>query len=180
MGAVVRGLPGRVARLASYPSGQRDLTVNQTALHSGVRIPHSPQMKSAPFTGRFSLVPCCVRDSGGGNPVVCRRLPHSPPIAKAPIQGAFAIGGSFDGYSNAGSLGPRLWARQRFAAGDPHSPHTFWKVSPRVLRARNSMGCAEVRCATEPHLLARAASRRRTNYQEVVAHPGHPPGTLRS
>ena len=30
-------------RMASYPSGQRDLTVNQLALPSGVRIPHSPQ-----------------------------------------------------------------------------------------------------------------------------------------
>src|SRR3978361_1234792 len=28
--------------LASYPSGQRDLTVNQTAEPSGVRIPHLP------------------------------------------------------------------------------------------------------------------------------------------
>ena len=32
--------------LASYPSGQRDLTVNQTALHSGVRIPHSPPLEN--------------------------------------------------------------------------------------------------------------------------------------
>jgi hypothetical protein len=29
-------------RMASYPSGQRDLTVNQLAQPSGVRIPHSP------------------------------------------------------------------------------------------------------------------------------------------
>ena len=30
--------------MASYPSGQRDLTVNQLAQPSGVRIPHSPHM----------------------------------------------------------------------------------------------------------------------------------------
>ena len=30
-------------RMASYPSGQRDLTVTQLAQPSGVRIPHSPQ-----------------------------------------------------------------------------------------------------------------------------------------
>src|SRR4029079_18369596 len=35
---------GRV-RLASYPSGQRDLTVNQLSTTSGVRIPHSPLQK---------------------------------------------------------------------------------------------------------------------------------------
>ena len=29
-------------RMASYPSGHRDLTVNQLAQPSGVRIPHSP------------------------------------------------------------------------------------------------------------------------------------------
>ncbi|CAD5138250.1 protein of unknown function [Microbacterium sp. Nx66] len=31
--------------LASYPSGQRDLTVNQPSSTSGVRIPHSPPRK---------------------------------------------------------------------------------------------------------------------------------------
>jgi hypothetical protein len=33
--------------MACYPSGQRDLTVNQTAQHSGVRIPHTPQSRNA-------------------------------------------------------------------------------------------------------------------------------------
>ena len=33
---------GRERLTASYPSGQRDLTVNQLALPTGVRIPHSP------------------------------------------------------------------------------------------------------------------------------------------
>ena len=33
---------GRERLSASYPSGQRDLTVNQLALPTGVRIPHSP------------------------------------------------------------------------------------------------------------------------------------------
>lgn len=47
--SIIRALPvddhmGR-ACMAGYPSGQRDLTVNQTALHSGVRIPHPPLSK---------------------------------------------------------------------------------------------------------------------------------------
>ena len=44
---IVRALPlgdhtGR-ARMAGYPSGQRDLTVNQTCNATGVRIPHPPR-----------------------------------------------------------------------------------------------------------------------------------------
>ena len=38
--------------MASYPSGQRDLTVNQLSTTSGVRIPHSPHQK-APVTRGF-------------------------------------------------------------------------------------------------------------------------------
>ena len=43
-------------RMASYPSGQRDLTVNQLALPSGVRIPHSPQYCLSPLMGRQALL----------------------------------------------------------------------------------------------------------------------------
>ena len=44
--------------LASYPSGQRDLTVNQPAQPSGVRIPHLPQNPTPP--GRGFLLPTIV------------------------------------------------------------------------------------------------------------------------
>ena len=41
------GTCGRAGGSASYPSGQRDLTVNQLALPSGVRIPHSPRCEES-------------------------------------------------------------------------------------------------------------------------------------
>ena len=54
-------------RMASYPSGQRDLTVNQPAQPSGVRIPHSPRFVMGralgvpflgpPTSGSCELVP---------------------------------------------------------------------------------------------------------------------------
>ena len=44
------------AHLAGYPSGQRDLTVNQTALHSGVRIPHPPPREGLRDAGPFARV----------------------------------------------------------------------------------------------------------------------------
>ena len=42
----------RSGAMASYPSGQRDLTVNQLSTTSGVRIPHSPREK-APVSRGF-------------------------------------------------------------------------------------------------------------------------------
>src|SRR5688572_28180160 len=86
--------------MASYPSGQRDLTVNQTAQHSGVRIPHSPRMKPR-FAGAFvvsgasrgpggrSVVGMSEREASVENPSV-----ESSPEAMSAASGAGAVGAS--------------------------------------------------------------------------------------
>ena len=52
--------------LASYPSGQRELTVNQPALHSGVRIPHLPPDESLGFSEAFGVCGHVVPGAGEG------------------------------------------------------------------------------------------------------------------
>ena len=89
--------------MASYPSGQRDLTVNQTASHSGVRIPHLPPNRRRPapsFSGAGLLLfgtKCVDENARGPDP---RSPPHRAPNTPHSLIDCARCGGGSVGASN--------------------------------------------------------------------------------